>query len=479
MIRKIAAIAFVAVCLCTLRSGAEPGERSSGAADRQSLNVTIYNGGLALVHDRRRIHLTHGINRIAWRDVSAGMDSSTVLLQAMNADDPVSVLEQNFDYDLLDPSALLEKYVGRDVVVVHEARFPGERDTRETARVLSANGGNVVLQYRDRIETGVRGYIVFPNASKHFRDKPTLVLTLESDAPGIHALDLSYLTNGLTWSADYVGVMSADESRLNLTGLVTLSNTSGASYEGARLQLVAGNLNIAQPAGTASQLRTIAAVRSADTYQVGMSQENLFEYHLYTLRRPTTILDKQTKQVALLSAHDIPVRETLELRGSPYYYRYRSGDLGDRLPVGVYVTFENRGGDLGVPLPAGTVRVYETDSRGVSQFAGSDNIGHTPKNDTVRLHLGDAFDVVARKKQTDFHVDSGCSAESAYEIVLLNVKTQPQNVQVVETLPGDWSIVTENYQHVKSSSSTATWTVPVPAGGNAALTYRARVRWCS
>lgn len=478
MIRNIAVLVLIALCFSTLQSAAEPGERSSGSADRQSLNVTIYNGGLALVHDRRRIRLTGGVNRVAWRDVSAQMDSSTVLLQAMNASDPISVLEQNFDYDLLDPSALLQKYVGHDVTVVHEARFAGERDTRETARVLSVNGGDVVLQYKDRIETGVRGYIVFPRSSRNFRDKPTLVLTLQSQSAGAHALDLSYLTNGLTWSADYVGVMSADESHLNLTGLVTLTNNSGASYDNAHLQLVAGNLNIAPSGAPMGQLKTISMVRSADTYQVGMSQENLFEYHLYTLQRPTTILDKQTKQVALLSAHDIPIKKTLELRGSPYYYRNRSGDLGERLPVGVYVTFENRGGDLGVPLPAGTVRLYETDSRGTSQFAGSDRIGHTPKNDTVRLYLGDAFDVIGRKKQTDFRTDGGCAAESAYEVGLLNAKAQPQNVLVVETLPGDWSILQESYAHVKSSASTAGWTVPVPADGSATLTYRARVRWC-
>jgi len=469
MIRKTCALIVIAVSLCTF-------QRAAQAADR-SVNLTIYNGGLALVHDRRNVRLNSGVNHIAWRDVSPGMDSSTVLLEPENPGDPISVLEQNYDYDLLDPSALLAKYVGQDVIVVHEARFAGERDTRETAKVLSVNGDNVVLQYRDRIETGVRGYIEFPRTSRNLRDRPTLVLQLQSQTPGLHALDLSYLTSGLTWSADYVGVMSADDSRLNLTGLVTLSNTSGLSYENARLQLVAGNLNLSHQQAY-GELKTIAAVRSADTYSVNMVQENLFEYHLYTLQRPTTILDKQTKQVTLLAAHDIPIQKTLELRGSSYYYRSRESDLGTRLPIGVYVSFENRGGDLGVPLPAGTVRLYQTDSHGLSQFAGSDTIGHTPKNDSVRLYLGDAFDVIARKKQTDFRMHGSCAAESAYEIMLLNAKDQPQNVLVVESIPGDWRIVEENYTHTKTSASTANWNVPVPAGGSATLTYRARVNWC-
>ncbi len=478
MIRKIAALIVIAVCCCTLASGAETGERSSGAADRQSVNVTIYNGngGLALVHDRRRIRLAAGVNRVAWRDVSAQMDATSAVLQPVDSGDAVSVLEQNFDYDLLDPSALLQKYVGQYVTVVHEARLAGERDTRERAKVLSVNGG-VVLQYRDRIETQLRGYIVYPRSSRNFRDKPTLVLDLQSAGGGMHGLDLSYLTDGLTWNADYVGVMSPDETHLNLTGLITLSNTSGISYEDARLQLMAGNVNVA-PQAAASALKTIARAVSRTADEYGVSQENYFEYHLYTLGHPTTILNNQTKQVVLLTARDVPMRKTLELRGSEYYYHSSQPDLGKRLPVNVYVSFVNRGGDLGVPLPAGTVRLYKADSSGLSQFAGSDNIEHTPRNQPVRLHLGESFDVTANKRQTDFAFEGGCNYESAYEIELSNAKNVPQTVLVVEPIPGEWSILQESLPHTKSSAFTANWSVPIPANGSTKLTYRTLVRWC-
>lgn len=475
MIRIVLALVALALLLLPARGGADPPERSSLVGDRQSINVTVYNGGTALVHDRRTVHLEEGLNRIAWRDVSAQMDATTALLEAVGSSNRVEVLEQNFDYDLLDPNALMQKYVGRDVTVVHDPQFAGQREIRETARILSVNGG-IVLQYHDGIETSIRGHILFPSSGDNFRDRPTLTLDMDSSRSEAETLDLSYLTGGMSWRADYVGSVSPDDSHMSLTGLVTLSNTSGESYPNARLQLVAGNVNIVEPQGTPYALKTIARVTSE---QAAVQQENYFEYHLYTLARPTTILDNQTKQLTLLSAHGVPVRETLELRGSQSYYQSAEPDIGDRLPVGAYLTFENRGGELGIPLPAGIVRLYKRDSRGLSQFLGSDTIDHTPKNESVRLHLGDSFDVTARKLQTDYHESSTCSSDSSYKIILSNAKNIAQNVLVVEPIPGDWRIVQESLAHTKSSASTASWSVRVPADGRATLTYTARVNWCA
>jgi hypothetical protein len=463
------------VLIAPAQTIAEPPERTSTVADRELVNVTIYNGGTALVHDRRRVSLSDGLNRIAWRDVSANIDATSALLEDLTSEGAIHVLEQNFDYDLLSPSALLDKYVGRDVVVVHDPRFAGERETRETARLLSTNQG-IVLKYADRIETELRGHIIFPTATTNFRDQPTLVLDLDSEHGGEQTLDLTYLTSGLTWRADYVGTISPDERRLSLSGLVTLSNTSGVPYQNAHLQLVAGNVNIVQPV-TEGTLRMIANVTAAGALEK-VQQENYFEYHLYTFPRITTIAQNQTKQLALLSAQGVPIRKTLELRGSPDYYRNSEPDLGDRLPIGVYVAFENKGGDLGIPLPGGIVRLYKNDSRGLSQFLGSDTIDHTPRNETVRLHLGDSFDVTARKRQTDFHFITNCSAASSYEVALANAKTVAQDVLVVEDIPGQWTIAQENVPHVKSSATTATWQVRVPADGRSILKYTANVTWC-
>lgn len=237
MIRTLVLLVAVALTLPTTAS-ADPSERVTTIADGRSLNVTVYNGGIGLIHDRRRVALDAGLNRVAWRDVSRDMDATSAQLEAIGAPTSVRVVEQNFNYDLLDPSALLQRYVGQEVTVVHDARFAGERDTRERARILSTNGG-IVLQYRDRIETSLRGHLIFPAAPKNFRDRPTLDLDLASTIAGSPVLDLSYITRGLTWHADYVGVVDADDARMTLNGLVTLSNTSGASYDNAHLQLVA------------------------------------------------------------------------------------------------------------------------------------------------------------------------------------------------------------------------------------------------
>jgi hypothetical protein len=469
--------AFVAIAagltFVPMPSGADPSERLSTSADAERINLTIYNGGISLVHDRRRIALENGTNSIAWRDVSGNMDASSAILDDLTTPGATTVVEQNFDFDLLRPTALLDKYVGHQVTVVHDKSRPGEPHS-ENATLLSDNDG-VVLKYSDRVETGLYdSHIVFPSIPENLRDRPTLVLDLASTKAGTRDLDLSYLTGGLGWHADYVGVVSPDETHMNVGGLVTLTNTTGTTFPHAHLQLVAGNVNTSSiPAPIPySGLRSIASVRPAE-------QENFFEYHLYTFDRPTTVANAQTKQVSLLSAKNVPIKKTLELRGSESYYSNANADLGAKLKVGVYITFTNKGGDLGIPLPGGTFRLYKNDSKGTSQFLGSDAIDHTPRDQDVRLHLGDSFDVTANKKQTSFKIVGLCTYDSSYAIAVSNAKDEAQDVFVVEPLPGDWSILSENIAHQKTSSSTATWHVAVPSRKTVTLEYTAHVSFCS
>jgi hypothetical protein len=454
--------------------GADPAERVSSTSDDQRLDLTIYNGGLSLVHDRRRVALDAGPNTIAWRDVSGSMSASSAIVEDRTTPGMTSVLEQNFNYDLLRPTALLDKYVGHSVTVVHEKPVAG-RPTNETATLLSDNEG-VVLRYADRIETGLYdSHIVFPAIPENLRDRPTLVLDLQSAKGGMHDIELSYLTANLSWSADYVGIVAANERRMDISGLVTLANTTGTTYANAKLQLVAGHVNVFTPTPTQD---TYATGRLAVPAPPPVQQENFFEYHLYTLGRQTTVANAQTKQVRLLAAKNVEIEKTLELRGSDSYYRTQNTDLGQKLPVGVYVTFKNSGGDLGVPLPAGIFRLYKNDSRGTSQFLGSDQIDHTPRDQPVRLHLGDSFDVTANKKQTDFKVQGNCTYESSYRVAVSNAKDDAQQVLIVEPIPGTWSIVTENVPHQKTSSATATWTLNVAPRKTATLAYTARVSNC-
>lgn len=461
-------------------AGAGPrAERRSTLDDQQSVAITIYNQDLALVKDTRKVNIDEGAQRLALRDVSARMRPETAQLRSLSNPGSFSLLEQNFDFDLLTPAKLLEKYVGRTVRVVRTAPNTGV-ETTETAEVLSANSG-VVLKIGDRIETGAPGRIVFDGVPANLRDRPTLVTELQSRRAGPQDMELSYLTGGLSWRADYVAELSADDASLDLNGWVTLTNQSGTTYANAKLQLVAGDVNRVQEEVRRAR-KEVALSGAAAPMADAMAQESLFEYHLYTLNRPTTLAENQTKQVALMSASGVPVTKQLLFSGGDYYYQSSVGDIGQKLKAAVYVEFSNReSARLGLPLPKGVVRVYKRDSAGNAQFVGEDRIDHTPKNETVRLHLGDAFDVTADKKQTDFKRREPTNRasyvyESAYEIVLRNAKSEPVTVTVREPVPAEWTMLNETHPHTKAAAGTAEWRIAVPSGGSTTLKYRVLVR---
>lgn len=455
-------------------------EITSTLKDQKQLALTIYNQDLALIKDSRNVLLERGENALAWRDVSARIRPETALLRNTSHADGFRLIEQNFDFDLLTPQKLLEKYVGRKLRVIKTAPGTGAESTEE-ATLLSANGG-AVLQFADRIESHPPGRLVYQTLPDNLRDRPTLVIRLNAPNAGQQDLELSYLTSGLAWKADYVGELSADESQLDLNGWVTLTNQSGASYPNARLQLVAGDINRVRDDLQRREMKAMTMM-AAPAPAAYMQEESLFDYHLYTLERPTTIADNQTKQIALLSATQVPARKEYRLQGADYYYRDAQGDFEQKLKVGVFVEFDNKGRSLSVPLPKGTVRIYKRDSSGNTQFIGEDRIDHIPKNETVRLKLGDAFDVTAEKKQTDFKrittasQSSHAVTESAYEIKVKNAKNEDVTVKIIEPIPGDWAMLSENQPHTKAAARWATWRMTVPAGGSSTLIYRVRSKW--
>ena len=475
-------LAAAALLVVTLSAGpAQAQEQRSTLADQQEVAVTIYNDNLALVKDVRKVPLKAGASALAFRDVSARMRAETALMRSLSSPGALRVQEQNFDFDLLTPQKMLEKYVGKQVKVVRTHPTTGA-ETVETATVLSANNG-VVLQIGQRIETGVPGRLVFDDVPPNLRDRPTLVMNLQNTGPAQQDVELSYLTGGLSWKADYVVELNAAEDALDVSGWVTLTNTSGATYRNARLQLVAGDVNqVAPEMATRGRPQLMAATAMAKA-ESDVVEESLFEYHLYTLERPTTIAESQTKQVALLSAAGVPARRELVLQGADYYYQGLSGDLGTKLKVAAFLEFDNKEASrLGVPLPKGVARVYKKDKSGNAQFIGEDRLDHTAKNEKVRLKLGNAFDVSEDKKQTDFKRLSNTSkfgfvAESAYEIVLRNAKKEPVTVTVQEPIPGDWQMLAASQPHTKVSANMAVWKVTVPAEGKTVLTYRTLVRY--
>lgn len=461
---------------------AETEEQRSTLADQKEVAVTIYNENLALIKDQRKLPLKRGASALAFRDVSAKMRAETALLRSLSSPGSLSVVEQNFNFDLLTPQKLLEKYVGRNVNIIRTNPATGA-ETTESAQVLSANNG-VVLKIGDRIETGLPGRIIYPDVPANLRDRPTLVMALDNNGAQQQDVELSYLTGGLSWKADYVVELNGADDKLDISGWVTLGNTSGTTYRNAKLQLVAGNVHQVQQRVQV----TGSSIKGLDSPQPmmarkSMAEESLFEYHLYTLDRPTTIAENQTKQVALLTASGVPARKELLLAGSDYYYQSSYGDLGQKMKIGVFVEFDNKeASQLGMPLPKGVVRVYKKDGAGNAQFIGEDSVDHTPKNEKVRLKLGEAFDVTADKKQTDFKKLAGTGKynyvfESAYELVLKNAKKEAVVVTVQEPMPGDWQVLNSSHPYTKSASNTAVWKISVPAEGNTKLTYRSLVRY--
>lgn len=449
--------------------------------DQQELSLTVYNQDLALIRDVRKINLGKGSNKIAVREVSAQIRPETAIITSLTHPDSLSLLEQNFDYDLLTPQQLLQKYVGKQVKVVKTHPTTGA-EKEVVATVLSAHNG-VVLKIGDRIETGVPGRIVYGQVPDNLRDRPTLSILANSKIAGKQTLELSYLSGGLSWKADYVAKLDKDEKHLSLNGWVTLNNQSGASYKNAKLQLVAGDVNrVYEPRPmTGRSMRMMESM--AEDSVAEMEEESLFEYHLYTLRHKTNVLQNQTKQVSLLTASRIPVSKEFLLQGSQHYYYNKYGVIADKLKVGVFVEFKNEEkNNLGMALPKGVVRVYKNDSSGNAQFIGEDRIDHTPKDETIRLKLGDAFDVTANKKQTSYRKENAFgrynhAASSSYEIEIHNAKSEAVVVKVLEPVPGDWKMLESNLEHKKINSNKVEWLVEVPAERRVTLSYKVLVRY--
>lgn len=479
-LRPVAAFSLAAFLLLgsaafppgTVRAETAPTETQVSLDDQTGVAITIYNQDLALVRDQRKIPLTAGLNDLAFIDVSGQMRPETALLRVDGA--TVTVREQNFNFDLLTPQKLLEKSVGRKVRVITTNTATGA-ETTEEATVLSVAGG-VVLKIGDRIETASPGRIVFDEVPPNLRARPTLVIDADSDKAGTATAQLSYLTGGLSWAADYVASLSPDEKTLDIEGWVTLTNQSGTTYRDARLQLVAGDVHRVQE--VLMKTMDMAATAPAPAAEQAMSEQSLFEYHLYTLNRPTTIAENQTKQVALLSAASVPVEK--EFRFTNLTARGYSYDIGEqeRVNATVYVSFVNDDkSHLGLPLPKGTVRVYKADNDGQVQFVGEDAIDHTPKNEDVRLTLGQAFDVTARARQTKYEKISDQVYESAYEIELKNAKKEPVTVVLIEDVPGTWKILSESAKHEEVNANRLRWEVQVPAEGSAKFSYAVRVKY--
>jgi hypothetical protein len=447
--------------------------------DQIEIAVTVYNSNVALVRDVRQIHLSSGVFPLRFEDVAASINPATVHFRSLTDDAKLSVVEQNYEYDLLDPQKLTQKYVGREVTLVRAETDAGSTRYVETKATLLANNNGPVWKIGNEIVTGLNtDTYKFPELPGNFYSRPTLIWTLDNRGAPAQKVEASYLTANMNWSADYVLNVARDEKSADLDGWVTLNNNSGVAYQNAKLQLVAGEIHqvgthLAEPSGAVRA--GIAMAKAAPQF----TQEGISEYHLYSLGRRTSIQNNESKQISLLTGTNIPVEKHLVTEGESYYYR-NAQSLGNPTPQPVKVIYqfknEEKGG-LGMPLPAGTVRVYQSDSKGGIQFVGEDSIQHTPKDETLRIYIGDAFDVVCERKQTDYKKLSSNLYEMEYEITLRNHKDGPVTVEVREPVGGDWEVVNSNFPYTKLDARTIGFEIPVAKEGTSKLTYRVRVKW--
>jgi hypothetical protein len=484
--RRTALVLFV-VALFTIsplhnfaRAADSPATESTTLKDQTDLSVTVYNSDLALVRDVRQIDLPAGESQLRFADIASSINPATVHFRSVADPAKLNVLEQDYEYDLLDPAKLLQKYVGREVTLVRSVQKDGSTELQQSqATLLSDNAGGPVWKIGDDIVTGMAtDSYRFPELPGNLYDRPTLLWLLENRGAARQTVEASYLTSNISWSTDYVLTVGRDESSADLNGWVTLVNNSGTAFQNAQLQLVAGDLHrVEAPAAVAGALMARAEdeAKPAAPFQ----QESFSEYHLYTLGRRTSIENNETKQISLLSATAFPVERRYVVNGQDWYYR-SAAQPGEPIkdPVEVYYKFQNEEkSGLGMPMPAGTVRVYEADSHGGVLFIGEDQIDHTPKDEPVDLHVGTAFDIVAERKQTDYQSISNHVVEMEYEITLRNHKDTPVTVEVNEPIGGDWQILSSTYDAKKTSAFAAQFEVPVVANGSSVLRYRVRVRW--
>ena len=459
----------------SISAAADVAQRASSLADQTDLSVTVYNSDIALVRDVRQLELPRGTFDLSFQDIAATINPATVHFRSLSEPAAVSVLEQNYEYDLLEPDKLLRKYVGRDVTLVRLRQDGGvTREEEVAARLLSYNNGPV-WQIGGEVVTGLHAdHIRFPELPGNLHARPTLIWSLANDGATSHRIETSYLAGKLSWSADYVLTVARDDRTADLDGWITVVNGSGTAFNNAGLQLVAGDLNRVRQElrREMMDLASPMAAQSAEPVQ----QEAFSDYHLYTVGRRTTINHNETKQISMLTGTAFPVLKRYVVSGQPSYYRNSIGS-GFRPKDAVQVFYELRNAEasgLGMPMPGGTVRVYQADSRGGIQLVGEDRIDHTPKDESVNLKVGNAFDVVAERTQLDFQRIADRVYEFEYEVVLRNHKTSAITVEVNEPVGGTWTVLRSTHPWVKTEAFALQFAVPVEADAEAMVRYRVR-----
>ena len=454
-------------------SAAISGEKVSKSTidDQVAVEVTVYNNNLGLIKDTRKVSLSLGKGELRFMDVASHIMPVTVHAKSLNYPKDFSILEQNYEYDLMNANKLLDKYVGKKIKLIVWNEFQDRKEVVEAT--LLSNNKNQIYKINDEIFLGHPGIKVLPEIPENLIAKPTLTWLYDNKNKAGHDLEVSYLTNNISWKADYVVVLNKDDTSADISGWVTLDNKSGATYKNASLKLIAGDVHRAIEEYE-DRVYMLKQMERAAAPQ--FEEKAFFEYHIYDLQRITTIKDKQTKQISLLEATGSEVQKELLVYGiKNYFIRLYRGQT-PKQTVNVYVKFKNtKDNNLGMPLPAGIMRLYKRDDEESLQFIGEDKIDHTPKDEEVRLKIGEAFDVVAERIQTDYKQITTRLHESEWEITLRNHKEEDVKVGIVEPLYGNWTVISNSHPYKKEDAFTIRFDIEVPKDKEIKVKYRVRV----
>jgi hypothetical protein len=430
-------------------------------AQEKEVSLTIYNENLALVKDVRTLQLKKGISEIKFQDVASKIDPTSVYFVSQTAPEKVLILEQNYEYDLVNSTKILQKYIDQKI------ELEAKEGARYSGTLLNASGKDIILREEDESIKIVNREIIenmaFPKLPKGLITRPTLVWMIDSKQAGEHKTEVGYLTSGIQWHAEYVGVTNKDDTRLDLSGWVSIDNKSGATYEKAKLKLVAGKVHRAKE-------KIIPLMRRRqEAYALAVAPEQFeekafFEYHLYTLQRPATVANNQIKQLSLFAPTEVTISKK-------YFY---DGAV-DKKNVRVNLEFENKKKfGLGMPLPKGKIRVYKKDVDESLVFIGEDFIDHTPKDEKVEVYVGNAFDIVGERTQKDRRSIGKKSWEETWEIKLRNHKDAAVEVTVIEHLQPDWEILRNSHEYIKKDAQTMEFVINIPKDGEVVVEYVVR-----
>jgi len=477
--------------------------QKSAASDRTAVSITVYNQNLSLIREERTINFNQGIGSIIVPDIPSTIDGTSLHFQSITNPAGVRVLEQNYAYDLVNQGKLLDRYIGKEVEFIRtdpESKKEYTVKGRLLASGLASAGGGfpgfeaasqgVVAEINGKIELNPVGRLVLPSLPDGLILKPQLEWLVSATNGGKHNAEISYLAGGLSWTSDYVALMDKNGSTIDLTGWVTLTNNSGTSFRDAALKLVAGDVNVVRQQFNEGMMGKAMRMDMAAA-EPQFKQTDLFEYKLYSLQRKTNLDNNQTKQIELITGTDVPSKKLLVYDGLDNQWRYwlnnydyrGQGTFGQQSnpKVGVYIVFRNdEKSHLGMPLPKGRIRLYQRDDDGKEQFIGEDQIDHTPKDEELRLYVGNAFDVIGERAQADFKtIASGKVVEETIRIKLRNHKKEAVDVVVYEH-PwrwNQWEIIHKTDDYEKVDQATIKFPVRVGKDEEKTITYTIRYSW--